>query len=1174
MSSSHKKKGNKSMSRTFSQTLPDIRPKSGSPQTNPKMSRSASAPSNSRKALPLRTTAFLDRQQKHSSIEARRNLAVLQRQIVQDGQAADDVAFWGSKGVEGFNTYLKKKYGSIVAGWRVLDQDQNGRLSFYEFCNACRAMGYHGNLKKLWRQLDDNGNGFVSMMEIDAEVGHMVGTFKLALMKKYGDILTAWKKSMDKNGTGRVEEAELAECLQDIGLDMDAKKLFSMLRAGPHGLGLTLSEFDPEAHYRFVTGDLQGLTSKKDQEFIEDLPGLGRDISMPLEMKEPKKGGGARQWRQELHKQDRMEVEKARYEATKLRCGLHTVAGFKQALIKRCGSLLGAWREALDLDGNGRLTFGEFTQALHRLGFHGDVKGLWRQLDARGTGNLLFSDLDKDTDDALNELRTVMVAAHGNMLLAWLKAIDVNGNNCVTVEMFEAACQKAGFSRDAKQLFSVMQPEAGRKFLTLKDFDTQAYQALSRGDFRMISEEGASNGEEKKRPLDMTFDERMQAGFFFQIRRAWDAAKREEFAKACRVANAPEHLVDTSEEFEGLLKRKFGSLINAWRNCLDADHNGKITFNEFCTQVRFLGYGGDLKALWGNYDKDKKGVILLQDLDFEAHEHVTSFLTMLSHRYGDLDNAWKSGFNKDPHDSIDEQELKEACDTLSYPHDAHKLFKCLQPMPGRQLITIWDLDPACSRKRAQGKESAIVHVSMPKSPTTHVGRRPSFGEFTQLDAEGHAQNIQNTSTTSWRSSGRTGSPNSSNILSTTTPLKICRQTLKKKYRSTVAAWRNALDPNMTGQVGFGKFMIVLEDCGYHGTVKTLWADLVGDNGKFMTLRDLDATAAKVLDEFRECLLASSGCILKGWHTLLDTEGAERVDEMEFLNKMAGKVKSPKAVFKLILDRHGQRSVTVKDLEALLITVPISERNAVWSGSSNDIRPPSPLAEAAPDMLASPRHHVQKMTTDHHSQDLVIRALDDFKKMLIIKYGSLFAAFRKGLDVDQNGVVTQRDFASACQRLGVKAVQKLWTDLDENKNGQISLFELDPETAEGFNTLERLLLENYSTTKEGWKKVFDYDASIRCDKEKFVAQCKVLGYPGDAAKLFALLKPEPGRIHLSYDDLWLNLNPNEYQNVKELPCTQGSPRSQRGATPSSKTPSRHQENRLLPSMEGDEYEPDQ
>merc|ERR1719162_2922576 len=106
-------------------------------------------------------------------------------------------------------------------------------------------MGYHGNLKKLWREMDCNKNGFVSLREIHEETGDMIGSFKIALMKKHGDMLTAWRKGLDTNGTGRVEEYEVQAAVKALGLDLNAKKLFGMLKSSPGGLGLTLMDFDP-----------------------------------------------------------------------------------------------------------------------------------------------------------------------------------------------------------------------------------------------------------------------------------------------------------------------------------------------------------------------------------------------------------------------------------------------------------------------------------------------------------------------------------------------------------------------------------------------------------------------------------------------------------------------------------------------------------------------------------------------------------------------------------------------------------------------------------------------------------------------------------------------------------------------------------------------------------------
>ena len=43
---------------------------------------------------------------------------------------------------------------------------------------------------------------------------------------------------MDKNGSGRIERCEVKEAIEELGLSIDAKKLWSMLRSGPKGLGM------------------------------------------------------------------------------------------------------------------------------------------------------------------------------------------------------------------------------------------------------------------------------------------------------------------------------------------------------------------------------------------------------------------------------------------------------------------------------------------------------------------------------------------------------------------------------------------------------------------------------------------------------------------------------------------------------------------------------------------------------------------------------------------------------------------------------------------------------------------------------------------------------------------------------------------------------------------------
>mmetsp|Transcript_44166 Transcript_44166/g.105708 ORF Transcript_44166/g.105708 Transcript_44166/m.105708 type:complete len:740 (-) Transcript_44166:82-2301(-) len=662
---------------------------------------------------------FLERNGEDESAQRRRGLALLQRDFVHEKRAHDNLEFEGAQGAEGFRKFLRRKFGSALAGWRVLDWDCSGRLSLNEFCTACRRLGFHGNLKQLWRELDVNDNGYVSMMELDPEAGQYIATFKLELMHEYGDMLTAWQKGIDTNGNRRIDAEEIEECCKKLGLSLDPKKLFDMLRGGPKDRGVTLQQFDPDAWKRWITSDFGGLLSKVNTEFFDDFPPLGDEIPLPLEVMLHPVKDGLRKWRQTLHSRDRAWIDRAVGQNSKYRSGVCTLDGFRQLLKSRHGSLLGAWREALDLDGNGRITFCEFCQAMQRLGFQAETLGLWKKLDAKNEGKVYFKDLDPETDAALAELQKRCEEVHGNMLLAWLKEMDRKGTGIVNESQFSKAFVKLGCSGKPKKLFRLMQPDITRKFITLRDFDTKAFLALSRGDFRMLSEQPDTA---RKTALQKTFMERQEGGWFFQIRKAWEASRREEYAKACKMDKDYEFVIDTIEEFEDLCIRRFGSMLGAWRQVIDWDANGKITFNEFCNALRRLGYAGDFRGLWRKYDTNQNGHISLKEMDPETDELISSLLNLLTERYGSIDAAWLIGFGKDPHDSCDLRELREVCEALGYSGDVAKLFDKLQPMPGRALITIWDLDPACNRKRQRGD---VRFISSGKSPNWGSRRSPS-----------------------------------------------------------------------------------------------------------------------------------------------------------------------------------------------------------------------------------------------------------------------------------------------------------------------------------------------------------------------------------------------------------------------------------------------------------------
>eukprot|EP00927_Polykrikos_kofoidii_P023054 TRINITY_DN21348_c0_g1_i1.p1 TRINITY_DN21348_c0_g1~~TRINITY_DN21348_c0_g1_i1.p1 ORF type:complete len:1222 (-),score=234.60 TRINITY_DN21348_c0_g1_i1:133-3660(-) len=1131
-----------------------------------------SASSTAQPPKDSRLGAFIERQLAHPSVEARRKLATKRKEMVREQRDEDDALLWGAEGKAGFRRFLLSHFGSVVAGWRHLDLDGNGRLSYCEFCTALRRIGFSGKMKRLWDELDDNKNGFVSIMEIDPEVGHAVGTFKLALLRKYGDMLTAWQKGLDVNDNGRIEALEVQNACESLNLDIDPKKLWEMLRCSPgKTLGLTLKDFDPEAYIRWVTTDYKGIMSKGNAEFVEDLPEFNDPERDSLDdLKVGFASGGARAWRTELTRRDVESVQAATRENVKMQSGVRTLDGFKDTLVRRCGSLFGAWRHWFDKDDNGRVTFGEFCQALDRLGITGDISGMWKKLDIMSRGYLLFCDFDEETDRTLTELRTKLIDTYGNMLLAWVKGLDTNANGKVDVEEFVAVCKKVGFTGNPRKLFRLLQPEAGRPYMQLRDLDTKADQAMSRGDFRMLSEQDSRQQAGGKSKLEMNINERTEASTTVQLARARALAQRSEYAKACRLADPHSKEQPGPEQFEHLCKRKYGSLASAWRLCLDADHNGRLNIQEFCNALRMLGYSGKFMDLWNRYDVDQNGYVSLYELDPKTDEMLNEFFDIIIDRFGDLEKAWKEGFHKDPARSIDFHDLEVMCKRYKCPlnGDIEGLFNALQPVFGSRAFGLWDIeglfalrlrlrgkrstadvadadnaqnrdDP--TRKEANGLDGSLVDVNdsdagslggnaaalsvcttsvpAPAAPTSPSG----VAEVTELSAGGlnpRRQKIAGTSLLASKSLPHECFVNTESIMTEIT------RGLIKLWGSTANAWRQSLDPHTKGFATRGNFLITMERICYRGNVKALWEMLTGDEEKF-EFRDIDPVTQEQLETFRKQVVSTCGSIVAFWN---QTGAPLLGGSLGFGNFIAAlgelgiSVPDPSGLFAMFYIRIGQRLIEQDDLRALLIGVTSSmERAELWGYDTEDgMKPPTPTRrELANQRLAAHREH-----------DVKVDNAEGFKKVLTARHGSLFAAWRNIIDADRNGVATQKDFTKACHAMGFSSVKQLWKEIDVKDAGRIYLRDLDPEVADAFAEFERLLIERYGHTKDGWREAFGVEKTgFRCGERNFVLGCKKIGYPRDPVALFNMLRPETSRRFIYYEDMWENLNINDYERQK-------------------------------------------
>jgi len=1121
-------------------------------QPNFGLAKSASEPSVSSLSRTLPATvkgSFLPRQMGHPTIAARRNLAQQRKALIKETRDLEDCSFWGAQGIPGFAAHLKSRFGSILAGWRLLDSDKKGRLSFHPFCKAARKWGYHGNVKKLWTELDATGKGFVTLADVDPDVWNMVSSFKIALMQRYGDMLVAWQDCIDVNGAGKVSESEIADSLRELGLEMDARQLLKMFISMPGATHITLKDFDPRAYVRWQTSELPTLSKGDDAEEGANTP-------------------------------------KVRVGTDRGRLGVSTKEAFQSAMISQFGSLFRAWREGLDPTGRDRLSWGEFTHVFRLLGLHGDLQSLWDQLDTEGIGVLRFSDLDEATASIWSEMRACFEQEYGNMLRAWMTGADVEGVGHVDEDQFVAACKKAGFLNEtgAQDLFYILRPPGCGSFLSLRDFDRKAFKAFLRNDFRMLSEPTKKPGQEKPL-LSLSIEERTERGFFFQIRRGWQFAKSPDFSKKCRTYTPPKQELEPVEDFIGLCTRKYGSMVAAWRFGLDPTGSGSLNFNEFCNATRRTGYRGSLRSLWAELCGDRN-LLRLKDLDFESSEAVTRFFETIHLSYEDLATVWVEIFKKDPYASLSMEDLSAGCKALGFPEDlVETLFLGLHPNPGQSdSLFLWDLEDMFVTTRR------LWELKKPKSlrrPVLPVGTSLLVAAEVKLKPEeADEEKVED-------------------ILKHELTPQLVREAMARDFVSTAACWVTELDWRGRGSVTSQQFFELMHRLGCAGNLRKLWAELTGDRG-VLRFVDIDPKTQKLLEACRRELLQNHGTLMDAWYKGIDPHDLGIVDLEDFKTACERvlptlKPKEVASLFGYLLARHGQRSLRKEDLKALLIGVAPEECEETWGEGMEAEKSVSVEDQAR--LIDSAEGFKAMLLAKHGSFFAAwVYALDrerngfvakqDFslicRRLGVQRVSYLWREFMQGqkggiltLEIfdaetaqswselhhlllqasasfqkskadaatvahqaaDDQAAASAADPAAESEHFPPEPSADASADLptDPPTTGPITDPRADtvadpagpadgPEATLDLATLPAPAGRSRTplpSLKEGWRVAFDPQHIRRVGRQRFFEGCKSLGYPKDANRLFDVLRPDPHREYLVFEDIVGDLNPNDF-----------------------------------------------
>jgi len=761
-------------------------------------------------------------------------------------------------------------------------------------------------------------------------------------------------------------------------------------------------------------------------------------------------------------------------------------------------------------------------------------------------GFIYLGDLDPKAAQLLAEFRSKLREAYGNMLTAWTRAFDPTDRGGVDVERFTKQCSKVGFLGDAALLFTMLRGHHAQNFLTLHDFDIQAYRAHTRDDPGMITEDG----HKRLSPFEMSFDERQDSSVRIKWARAQSCASRATLASTHQEEREADVNSDSLATLKAQLIRKHGSLTIAWRESLDPLNVGKLTREDFLKAVRQrVGYSGDMKKLWEEIAKQrvakgdeadvlmasKQGLaagsfVTLHDLDPKAAEALWNLRAFLLDKYGNIVSGWREGLDPWNRGRLEEEEFKRRLGELGFEGDVHQLFRHLRGESSRRFITISDLDLGAAQAYYRGDAGAVtVHGTKvgASSPTREWPGRKEVVEEMMGEKPNHTVRdpARHTRATVWSQKlgktyrsmveERSEEEKGKQMLNMT--LNGFRKMLESRFGTCVAAWRCALDTEGLNRLSFGHFREALNRMGgCEGSVKHLWAEFDTRKEGQVTLQDLDPEAFGLLARFREALLLChpSG-LQEAWHKGLDVGGIEKLSEDVFLDHCKDMAldlepKDLERSFQLMLPEHrsGRRHLIVDDLHTvLLLGVPLPDRMKAWTGSH------------CPAETPGRRKQLAEIAKNHRLEIGLDMRAEDFKKLLTRSFGSLYAGWVKYMDITQADRVPMGEFVQRAKAIGAAGnVKELFAAIDTENRGYIMLRDLDPEVSEAVANFHGLIAEKYGSVREAWKKALDPKGIGRVGLEDFERGCTVLGYLGNAKRLFQLLRPENGRPYLYLDDL--------------------------------------------------------
>eukprot|EP00931_Biecheleriopsis_adriatica_P088126 TRINITY_DN62504_c0_g1_i1.p1 TRINITY_DN62504_c0_g1~~TRINITY_DN62504_c0_g1_i1.p1 ORF type:complete len:821 (+),score=171.49 TRINITY_DN62504_c0_g1_i1:41-2464(+) len=596
-------------------------------------------------------------------------------------------------------------YGNRLAGWRhELDRDGDMHVAFDEFCTGVSSLREKANFSRAsdvvkdWKLVDADNSGRITFEELCPYDGAVLETFRSWMRANFEDPVEMFM-DMDRvygKKAGTVELTTFMSSCESLGLVGTPFLLHTTED------GLFDEEATPQEHH--ISRDdveclFRGLVLSNDAKLhVDEVIFLERD---PEERAVLRAGWGSKdameraskdmnaarilsqasnvrnsvgRWNKTfLEPRSHLQAwtQKLKWEQKQRKLNDRSACELKSFMRFHHGTMIRAWRKALNVEGKNRVLRQEVLQYCCMMNFPGNARAAFAGLDSSDQGFLTIEDMDRYAADDLATFRKQLGSCFGSLELA-LVALKSRGSTAkhrtnISFDAFRS------FILDAMQLRDGDPRQAGHGVIPIRAvFDALDYSGL--GLLHL--------------PSDLHF------------------LADQDFLPWAGAMPDPEA---TKLFFQELIRRH-GNYISAWLHLLDRDSSNEVTWTEFVESCKEIGFHENVAGVWRQLDENFSGYLSLSEIDTESHATLCSFKTWAHANCGSVLAAFEV-LDRDSSGDMNCQEFRKSSKFFGWAGDAGALFNALALAPKRrsQEVTItkkdvefldyWPVQP--SRKKGQ-----------------------------------------------------------------------------------------------------------------------------------------------------------------------------------------------------------------------------------------------------------------------------------------------------------------------------------------------------------------------------------------------------------------------------------------------------------------------------------------